>query len=687
MLLPVSRSIWRVNLLFVFAIAANNPTRAAEVAFKRHVINGETDYSAAAVIDVDRDGRLDIVCGGDWYEAPNWTRHHVRDVPRIRDRPDGFSHLALDVNRDGWDDVVTVNYRSSSIKWIQHPGADFGPWATHVVVEPGPMETGRLVDIDEDGQVDLLPNGARFAAWFEMIWDSEAATGAPKWVRHDLPAEAGGHGLGFGDIDGDGRGDIVGQFGWLKAPLDRRNGRWRWNPEFHLERASIPMIVADVDDDGDNDIVWASAHGFGVYWLEQKQSPDLNRTWTRHAIDTSWSQGHAPLWVDLDGDGRNEFVAGKRYLSHGGADPGAYDPLSFYRYQFEPTLRTWNRSTISAGERVGAGLDPKAADMDGDGDLDIVASGRSGLYLLENLGSHASEDAARRIPTYSDHSDLSNVSDANGGLRPVENPEDWGLRRSHIVAAVERSLGKLPAPSTRVPLDVLVETENVSDRAVERRISFQVEASRRITADLLVPVGAAIGTTPGMLCLFTDEAESQKVANELVARGYVCLVPTDDASELTAAIWEAMREIDVLQALLEVHGERIGVIGNARSGIFLAALDQRVIATICEDADQRTIFDKPSQEFSTSELVAAVAPRSVWFESAAGSDFGVILEETLSPAKAVFALRNVPDNLRNANQAANQALHTKQRDRNSVYEWLDARLKRSRRLGRGRRPG
>ena len=150
---------------------------AEDLLFKRHILSTESDYSAAALIDVNHDGRLDIVCGGDWYEAPTWQKHFVADIPRIGGRPDGFSHLAFDVNRDGWLDVITVNWRSRSIKWMEHPGAALGPWTVHTVVEPGPMESGRLVDIDRDGKLDLLPNGGNFTAWWEFRWNDACGVG------------------------------------------------------------------------------------------------------------------------------------------------------------------------------------------------------------------------------------------------------------------------------------------------------------------------------------------------------------------------------------------------------------------------------------------------------------------------------------------------------------------------------
>lgn len=350
--------------------------------FKLHTLNAYAFFSSCAVMDVNHDGKLDVVSGEFWYEAPNWKKHYIGEVEVINGRPDGYSHLEFDVNRDGWMDFININFRSKSIYWMEHPGASLSEWEKHVVDVPGNMETGRLFDVDGDGQMDILPNAWEFAAWWEIMPAEKGAD--PKWVRHEIGNEGAGHGCGFGDINGDGRGDYIGIKGWAEAPEDPRNGKWIWHPEFELGRASVPIIVADIDEDGDNDLMWALGHDYGIYWLEQVKE-NGQRAWKKHLVDDSWSQGHSPLWVDLDQNGTMEFVDGKRFWSHEGRDPGARDPIVIYRYEFDKISRQFTRYTIQSNGPAGFGLDPKAVDLDGDGDLDLVLPGRSGLYWYENL--------------------------------------------------------------------------------------------------------------------------------------------------------------------------------------------------------------------------------------------------------------------------------------------------------------
>jgi len=360
---------------------------AKEPRFVRHAINPDSQYCACAAIDVNGDGRLDIVCGAFWYEAPEWKRHKMREIEMIRGRYDDYSNLAVDVNGDGRLDVITANYRSQTLRWAENIGPGPKLWPERIIAKPGAMETGRLYDIDGDGQLDVLPNGMKFAAWWEFVRVRRGdGTVGVRWVRHDLPQELAGHGVGFGDINGDGRGDVVGPKGWAEAPPDRRTGTWQWHAEFDLQDASIPILVFDVDGDGANDIVWGRGHNYGLFWLRQVRDAKTGaRRWEKRVIDMEISQAHSILLADVDGDGADELVAGKRYMGHGGRDPGEKEPLQISWYEYDRAAGTWRKHVIDYGSRAGFGLDPKAVDIDGDGDIDLLAADLSGLYLLENL--------------------------------------------------------------------------------------------------------------------------------------------------------------------------------------------------------------------------------------------------------------------------------------------------------------
>lgn len=614
----VRRHLSLVGPILAVALLHAASVDAGDRAFQRHTISSESEYSAVAVLDVDRDGKDDILCGGFWYQAPTWKRHFVRNVEHIRGRFDGYSHLVLDVNADGWNDVITVNFRSQSIRWLEHPGPKLGPWAMRTAAEPGSMETGRLVDIDGDGQLDVLPNGQRFAAWWEL-----QPGNAPIWTRHELPIEVVGHGIGFGDVNGDGRGDVIGPQGWAEAPVDPRRGRWVWHPEFHLGRASVPVLVVDVDEDGDQDLVWTRAHGYGVYWLEQTRV-DHARTWVHHSIDTSWSQCHSPLWADLDGNGRQELITGKRYMSHEGRDPGAYDPLVSYRYEFEPNTRTWRRWPISIGQQVGFGLDPKVADLDGDHDLDLIVCGRSGLYWLENIGPRANP-TPNASPHYDPSDNVSIVKLSDGSEKKIETGFDLGLRRAHVLSTVERTLGALPSSMDRVPLHLEIGAEERIGEVRLQRVSYQVDSTRRLQAALWLPTPNT-SRTAGLVVIGSADDDpaplTEQLPFQLATRGFACVVPQlrlpnqdDNVETSMAQLWDGVRSVDVLESLPQVDGDRLGCVASgseARFALLLSAFEPRLKATLCgAETSPLAGFSRKLHGCTLAELLACITPRSL----------------------------------------------------------------------------
>jgi len=350
-------------------------------AFRVIPINPESRFEAAAMVDVNRDGRLDIYCGGSWYQAPNWSRHVVRQIAEKDNYFLDFGAIPVDIDGDGWTDVVSGSWHGKDVFWIRNHGATGAPFETVKIDEPGNLETVLGLDINGDSRLDFLPNTIGSIHWYEFRRDVSQASGA-RWTRHDLPGGVAGHGIGAGDINGDGRVDIVSPKGWLEQP-EKGDVPWIWHQQFDLGSASVPILVYDVNGDHYADLVWGAAHGYGLEWLEQVPVGEKVR-WERHKIDSTWSQPHFLLLADVDGDGTEEVVTGKRYYAHNGNDPGEDHPLCIYAYQYDRTTHKWNRHPLHEGGRVGFGIATMAGDIDKDGDIDLLAPGKSGLYLLEN---------------------------------------------------------------------------------------------------------------------------------------------------------------------------------------------------------------------------------------------------------------------------------------------------------------
>jgi hypothetical protein len=391
----------RMGLCVAFLVAAESiflhpsPTYAQgsdEIPFYKHTIDlGQSE--AAEVADVNLDGKLDIISGENWFEqttpgkdGPRWIKHHFRDLPFIAGYEEDLGDLAIDVNGDGYPDIVTSSYWESPLAWWENPGKSGKPWVKHDIEKDlGGIEFSFLVDILNTGKPQqLLPqfgNSKSPLTWYEIVGKGADA----HWVGHAIGNQSYGHGIGAGDVNGDGRTDIITPKGWFEAPADPRAGEWTFHPEFDLGATGF-IYTMDVNGDGLPDIVTSLGHDYGIFWYEQKKDAQGNRTWEKHVIDNAWSQAHAVTIADLKGDGKPVLVTGKRYYAHE-HDKGANEPLGVYWYDRVQTAYglAWRRHTIDYSTRAGGGMQVQVVDVDKDGDLDIVAGGKSGLFFFENM--------------------------------------------------------------------------------------------------------------------------------------------------------------------------------------------------------------------------------------------------------------------------------------------------------------
>ncbi len=368
-------------LLLVSSAATAGPS--SEIDFKMHTLDlGRNE--ACATADINGDGKLDIVSGENWYEAPTWKKHPYRSIYIWNNYIDDFSDLPLDVDGDGDIDVVSVGWGGRQIVWLENPGHGEGMWKEQVVDSGSPVEFALLVDLDNDGVKDeILPQfgGKEGAlAWFEP----EVSGGKVVWRKNVASNALYGHGIGAGDVNDDGRADILTPQGWLEAPKDPRSGPWTLHQDYSFDKHTGFLYTFDVNGDGKNDIVTSHAHDYGIMWLEQGGNAS-KRTFETHLIDDAWSQPHAMTLQDITGDGYPELITGKRLYAHNGHDPGGREPLGLYWYERFDNGRQveWIRHIISYGGRVGGGMQIPVLDLDGDGDLDIVVAGKGGLFLFE----------------------------------------------------------------------------------------------------------------------------------------------------------------------------------------------------------------------------------------------------------------------------------------------------------------
>lgn len=397
----------RFTCLFVALVGLAANLSADEPQWKQHTINGRSEFEAAGVMDVDNDGRLDVVSGDTWYRAPDWKRHPVRKVSRTGSYLNCFATLPVDMNGDGYMDFVTCSYFDHNVGWVENPGKPGAPWTYHEVDKPGPIEAAAFVDLSGDGVPDVLPNSVNIVVWYEV--KKNAAGKGSTLVKHDFGTQAAGHGVGSGDVNGDGRVDLLTPKGWFEGPADpsSEQATWAWHPDWNLGATGIEILARDVDGDGLADLVYGMGHDYGLFWAKQGKGPSGERTWTKAAIDKSVASVHTLLWADLDGDGKaNELLTGKRVYAHE-IEPGATDGSLVAWYDYDSAKQAWTRHVIFQGEpaknppakgqdrlalkdfppgTAGTGLQMTVVDLDHDGDIDIVCPGKSGLYYFENLG-------------------------------------------------------------------------------------------------------------------------------------------------------------------------------------------------------------------------------------------------------------------------------------------------------------
>lgn len=366
----------------------------------------------ATAADFDRDGQLDIVAGAYIYYGPDFTRR--REIyPAIAANPSNEfnnNHIedAYDFNGDGWPDLL---YSAFSTTLYINPGKHLRRWKSYDVL-PGARqgEITSFVDIDGDGKPELVYAANNYVRYAQP----DPSDPTKPWKEHNVSKEGYGasHGIGTGDINDDGRIDILNAYGWWENPgKAHMTEPWKYHPAVlgrygkrNNHVGGSIMGVYDVNGDGLKDVVSSlNAHGFGLAWFEQHRGKSGKISFTTHMIsddysypnnagDVTFSQSHGNTFADVDGDGIPDLIIGKRYWTHldNYYDPDPYGPPVLYWYK---TVR--NASAPGGAKfvpelihnRSGAGSQITAMDLDKDGKVDLITSTDRGTFIFWNRPS------------------------------------------------------------------------------------------------------------------------------------------------------------------------------------------------------------------------------------------------------------------------------------------------------------
>jgi len=311
-----------------------------------------------AVGDIDGDGFLDILAAsssGDglfWYRYPSWMKHRIA--------PGSFSTdmQAGDVDGDGFLDVIIPQGSDGgTIVWYENPAATSDPagggWSARTIgTHRGhDVEVG---DIDGNGRLDVLVRGAGTTVVFLQ-------TNALAWARNQINS-SGTEGSALGDIDRDGDLDVAQDGYWLEAPTNPATGAWPRHTVAEEWVNRVAVDLADLNRDGRLDMILAPSESSGrLVWYEGPANPRTD-PWTEHVIDDTVSYLHTFKTADVDKDGDNDLVAAEMHQS---SDP---DEVSIYFNEGDGLA--WRQQIVATT----GSHNLRVRDIEFDGDIDIVGA-------------------------------------------------------------------------------------------------------------------------------------------------------------------------------------------------------------------------------------------------------------------------------------------------------------------------
>jgi hypothetical protein len=376
--------------------AAEEKAGTTPVGWQKIVIDKAFRSEGVAVADVNKDGKMDILVGDVWYEGPDFKKVH-RIRPGKDDYAEGeknvysksFACWAEDLNGDGWPDLIVIGFPGEPCHWYENPRGKEEMWKQHVICKSACNESPHYADLFGTGKKVLVMGYLEK----QMVWVAPGSDPTAPWEIHSIsdpdkksPGSARfDHGLGIGDVNGDGRLDVICTGGWWEQPpASGRDKPWTFHPA-NLGPACADMYTYDIDGDGKADILSSSAHLYGIWAHIQKPGKDGHPSFLRQDLFPKiFSQTHAMQLIDINGDGLKDFVTGKRRWAHGpkgDADPNATPVLAW----FEAKKSRDGQITFTPhqiDDASGIGTQFWTGDFNGDGLPDIVISNKMGVFLF-----------------------------------------------------------------------------------------------------------------------------------------------------------------------------------------------------------------------------------------------------------------------------------------------------------------
>ncbi|MEE2888069.1 MAG: PVC-type heme-binding CxxCH protein [Planctomycetota bacterium] len=368
--------------------------------FTKQQLESEFHCEGATFGDLNRDSKPDIIAGPYWYEGPSFEKRHeyYKPHPFNKNRySDNFFAFVHDFDADGWNDILIIGFPGKDASWFRNPQGAEGHWKRHIVFDVVDNESPTFEDITGDGKPELICQIGDRMGYATVDWQNPDK----KWKFHgisDPKAKIGGkftHGLGVGDVNGDGRKDILFRFGWWEQPATLQDDPlWPPHPFNFAGRGGAQMYVYDIDGDGDNDVVSSyNAHGYGLFWFEQvKKAGKL--TFKKHRImgelprqnryGVAIGNLHAIDLVDMDGDGLRDIVTGNRYWAHSGRDKADLGKAPVYWFQLVRSAAGEGAHFVphEIDPHSGVGTQVVAGDVTGDGIPDVVVGNKMGTFVF-----------------------------------------------------------------------------------------------------------------------------------------------------------------------------------------------------------------------------------------------------------------------------------------------------------------